>query len=156
MNLRFLFVSIRLLLSLIFLTACAHKILFPETFALAIYRYQILPDALINLTAITLPWIELVAAVVLIASSRFRDAAATLMIAMLTVFTLAIAYNLLRGLNITCGCFSTTGDAAPISWINVLRNLGCIFLAFIVLFEEAVARQFEPLTRHPRPHGSRH
>lgn len=50
----------RLILGGVFVFASFDKILHPASFAEAVYRYQILPDGLINLTAIVLPWLELI------------------------------------------------------------------------------------------------
>ncbi len=139
MNMRAIFIACRVLLGVVFLVACAHKILFPADFALSVFRYQILPAPLINMTAITLPWMELVAAVLIVFSVRFKDAAAVLFLAMLTVFTAAIIFNLMRGLDVACGCFTTSADADPMGWGNVFRNLGYMFLALVVLNEQRIA-----------------
>lgn len=138
MNMRVIFIACRVLLGVVFLIACVHKILFPADFALAIFRYHILPSPLINVTAITLPWMEFVAALAVMFSVRFKDAAATLFLAMLTVFTGAMTYNIMRGLDISCGCFSTSAEADPLGWGNVFRNLGYMFLATVVLCEERI------------------
>ena len=56
----------RLLLGGIFVWASIYKILDPTAFAGVINNYQLLPDALINGFAVTLPWLELVLGVFLI------------------------------------------------------------------------------------------
>ena len=56
----------RLLLGAIFLAASLDKIRHPHAFAEIIYNYQILPDLPVTLTAIILPWAELVLGLVLI------------------------------------------------------------------------------------------
>ena len=147
MNTRILFIACRVLLGMVFITACIHKIIFPQEFALSIYRYQVLPDALVNLSAITLPWIELVLAMAIMFSPRFKDGAALSMAVLLAVFTAAIIFNLLRGLDISCGCFSSDASAGVISWGHVLRNVGYLFLTGVVLFEENIEQQFEPLRK---------
>ena len=60
----------RVYLGGVFLFACWHKILEPGSFALDIATYQILPLGLVNLMAITLPWVELAAGVMLIVGVR--------------------------------------------------------------------------------------
>ena len=50
----------RIVLGIVFIYASYDKILHPAAFAKVIYNYQILPDELINLSAIFLPWLELV------------------------------------------------------------------------------------------------
>jgi len=138
MNVRLILIACRVLLGVVFLIACVHKILFPGAFALSIFRYQILPDSLINVTAITLPWVELVVAIAIMFAPRFKDAAALLILAMLGVFTAAMVFNIYRGLDISCGCFSAAAEADQLGWDNVIRNLGYMFLAGIVLFEDRV------------------
>jgi uncharacterized membrane protein YphA (DoxX/SURF4 family) len=49
----------RLTLASIFIYASLDKIAHPAAFAKDVYNYQILPDALINMTALVLPWLEL-------------------------------------------------------------------------------------------------
>lgn len=56
----------RIFLGAVFIYASIDKIIHPEAFAKAIFNYQILPEALINLTAILLPWLELVMGVLLV------------------------------------------------------------------------------------------
>ena len=57
---RVIILAARLILGGVFVFASIDKILHPAAFAEAVYNYQILPDSLINLTAIILPWMELV------------------------------------------------------------------------------------------------
>ena len=45
----------RIVLGAVFIAASYNKILDPEAFAVAIFRYQILPGVLINLAALALP-----------------------------------------------------------------------------------------------------
>jgi uncharacterized membrane protein YphA (DoxX/SURF4 family) len=124
----------RLYLAYVFLLACYHKILDPGAFALDIATYQILPLSLINLMAIILPWIELVAGVLLLVGFRTR-AAALLISGMMLMFTVAIAIALDKGLDMSCGCFASQGAVEdPISWRTIVRDLSWSFLALYVLF----------------------
>ena len=113
----------RLAVAGLFLAACIAKIRDPEAFALAVSRYRILPAEFVNLVAIILPWIELTAGLaVLAAPARLRAAGALIIAGMLTVFTIAISLNLLRGIEASCGCFSTRADAAVSDGWNLVRN----------------------------------
>lgn len=147
MNPRYLIMMCRVVLGVIFLLACVEKILFPHDFAMAIFRYRLLPHSTINLAAITLPWMELTAAIAIIFSCRFRDAAAALIFGMLLAFTLGIAINLIRGLEIACGCTTTAPTEDLISWGHVLRNLGYMFLALVVLKEDWLIHRLHPRRR---------
>ncbi len=97
---------LRYLIGFIFLYAAVEKIAQPEEFARAIMNYKILPLFSVNIAAIIFPWIELLAGLGLIARVQTR-ANALLIAAMLVIFSIAIAIALVRGLDISCGCFGT-------------------------------------------------
>ena len=126
-------VPIRWYLGLLFVGACLHKIADPQSFAVDIATYDILPLPLVNLAAITLPWIELAAGAMLIAGWRVRTAS-LLIAGMMVVFLAALAVALARGLDMSCGCFASQGaDEDPISRLTILRDLGWLGLALFVL-----------------------
>jgi uncharacterized membrane protein YphA (DoxX/SURF4 family) len=120
-------------LGFVFLLACLHKIAHPEAFAVDVATYGILPLSLVNLMAITLPWLELSAGVMLVLGLRAR-AAALMVFGMMVMFTVALAIALAQGLDMACGCFASEaaqgGD--PISGRTVLRDLGWLALAVYV------------------------
>lgn len=123
----------RVYLALVFLVACWHKIRHPDAFAVDVATYQILPLALVNLVAITLPWVELGAGVMLLVGFRAR-AGALMVTGMMLVFLAALIVALARGLDMSCGCFASQGAAEdPISYRTVLRDLGWLALAVYVL-----------------------
>ncbi|MFO7737291.1 MAG: MauE/DoxX family redox-associated membrane protein [Desulfatiglandaceae bacterium] len=127
-------VGARLILGAVFVYASIDKIAHPEAFAEAIYNYQILPDALINLTAIVLPWLELVPGLFLIIG-LFREGSVCIVTGLLVIFLGAMVFNLARGLDIHCGCFTTSMDGAnnpPMAWY-VFRD-GLFLLPAIYLF----------------------
>ena len=97
---------LRLVLGGIFLYAGAIKIVNPAAFATGIGNYRLLAHEWLNLLAITLPWIEVIAAAVLIAGV-WKRASALLIALMLVVFLVAIGQAVARNLNIDCGCFGT-------------------------------------------------
>lgn len=130
----------RLAVAALFLGACIAKIRDPEAFALAVNRYRLLPAELVNALALLLPWIELTSGLaVLAAPARWRAAGALLILGMLGVFTAAISLNMLRGIEASCGCFSTRADAAVSDAWNLVRNGALIWLALAV-FLDAVRR----------------
>ena len=132
----------RIAVAAVFLGACIAKIRDPELFALAVNRYRILPGEFVNLVAIVLPWIELTAGLALLAAPARQRAAGALVIAgMLTVFTIAISLNLVRGIEASCGCFSTRADAAVSDGWNLVRNGALIWLA-LAAYLDAVRRAF--------------
>jgi uncharacterized membrane protein YphA (DoxX/SURF4 family) len=123
----------RMLLAAIFLLASVPKIIAPHEFAIAVFRYQLLPDPAINLMATFLPWVELVAAVAILIP-RTSAAAAAIFLGLLAVFTAAISIDLVRGIDISCGCFTFAADAGPIGWWEVMRDAGFLALAGFVLW----------------------
>ena len=124
----------RIILAAVFLLASVPKIIAPHEFAIAVFRYQLLPDAAINLMAIFLPWIELVAAIAILIP-RTSAASAAILFGLLAVFTAAISIDLVRGINISCGCFTLGADAGPIGWWEVVRDVAFLALAGFVLWE---------------------
>lgn len=113
----------RWMLAVVFLMAAIPKIADPHGFALVVFRYQMLPYSLINIFALFLPWVELLAALSLLIAPRLRDAALFLIGGMLIVFTIAIGFNLYRGVDMACGCFSVNPEAAHMGWLNFARNI---------------------------------
>ncbi|NOY70582.1 MAG: DoxX family protein [Deltaproteobacteria bacterium] len=99
----------RLFIGGLFLYAGVPKIMDPTAFAHAVYRYQILPDFLVNLTAIVLPWLEVITGGFLVAGIWMAGAALTANL-MLYIFAAALVATLVRGLNIDCGCFVNTRE----------------------------------------------
>jgi uncharacterized membrane protein YphA (DoxX/SURF4 family) len=97
----------RVVLGAVFIYASIDKIVHPEAFAKAIHNYQILPETLINLTAIVLPWLELVMGVLLVLGV-WQHGAVFLANVLLGCFFGALLLNLARGLDIDCGCFTTS------------------------------------------------
>lgn len=99
---------LRLALGGIFVWSGVVKIMDPAGFSANIGNYRLLPYEWNNLLAITLPWIEAVAGVLLIAG-LWKRANALLIAGMLIVFIIAIGQAVARDLNIDCGCFGTVG-----------------------------------------------
>ena len=123
----------RLTLAGIFIYASLDKIAHPAAFAKDVYNYQILPDALINLTALVLPWLELFLGLCLLVGIWLPGAVLTVN-GLMVVFLAALVFNLARGLDINCGCFSTGSEAPAMSagWY-LLRDVG-FFAVGVFLF----------------------
>lgn len=125
----------RLFLAAVFLLAAVPKLISPHDFAQIVFQYQMLPDVGINITAITLPAVEGVAALMLvIGPKRWQAAAVWLVTVLLILFTAVISLKLYQGADIECGCFSTAAAAgSQIGLENVIRNGGLLILAIFVL-----------------------
>jgi uncharacterized membrane protein YphA (DoxX/SURF4 family) len=129
---RFLQFPARVLLGLVFVVASIDKIAAPDAFAASIEAYHVIPTAVINLMAITLPWIELFIGVFLIGGVSLRGSALLATI-LLAVFSVAIISALLRGLTIDCGCFGKE-HATPVSWMKVGEDVGMIVVSLLIYF----------------------
>jgi uncharacterized membrane protein YphA (DoxX/SURF4 family) len=127
-----LFFACRLILGGIFIYASLDKIFKPDLFAEAVFNYQVLPNNLINLTALVLPWVELVLGLMLIAGF-WLPGAVLLSILLLLTFIGTLIFNIARGFNINCGCFSTEPSTDPITWWTVLRDASFLVPAFFLL-----------------------
>ncbi len=144
----------RLYLGWVFVYACLHKIAYPGMFALDIATYDILPLWVINLAAVTLPWVELFAGAMLIVGFRVRGASLAVA-GMMVMFMVAIVIALDKGLGMACGCFaSQTTEEDPISFLTVLRDSGWLFLAVYVAIFDRNAIGIDRLQKKRRnPHG---
>jgi putative oxidoreductase len=106
---------LRLVLGGVFVYAGSLKVFNPPLFAQEIDQYALVPHEMINLMAITLPWVEVTAGVLLILGICVR-ANALILAGLATVFFIAISSVLARGLKIKCGCFGEVGSAFIGPW----------------------------------------
>ena len=126
---RLSFIALRLFLGLVFVYASVDKILHPAAFAEIIYNYQILPDTLINIASIFLPWLELLLGLLLI-SGFWLPGAVLIANSLFLVFFATLIFNAARGLDIDCGCFSvstTASSGGHMLWY-LLRDAFFLFL----------------------------
>lgn len=126
----------RIVMGAVFLYASYDKILHPQAFAEAVYNYQILPDAAVNAAALALPFIEMLAGLCLIAGV-WLPGSATLAALLMAVFTAALIFNQLRGLDVHCGCFSTQTTRGPANLWTVIRDLFFLALSMYLLIRTA-------------------
>ncbi len=115
----------------IFIYASMYKINFPSEFAETIASYQLLPFWAVNLTALVMPWVELVSGVLMVLGIRTKSAAAVVG-GMLVLFSVVILVTLLRGIPIGCGCFTSVED--PLGWGTLGRDLLWLAMTLQVYF----------------------
>jgi putative oxidoreductase len=134
---RVLALLVRLYLGWLFVEASIHKIADPTSFAVDVATYQLLPLWAVNVFAIVVPWVEVVAGALIFAGFRVR-AAALLMAGMMVSFIVALGWALHLGLDMTCGCFASQGAAGedPISGWTLLRDSVWLAMATYVLFAD--------------------
>ncbi len=137
------YVVVRIALGLVFITAAAPKMWRPDEFADAVNNYRILPYFLVNRSAITLPWVEMLFGLFLVFGFRVKAASLATTI-LLAVFLSAILSAWARHIDISCGCFGTGAGSPPISWHEVVRD--ALFLA-MSLFVYLRRRPAPPIPR---------
>jgi uncharacterized membrane protein YphA (DoxX/SURF4 family) len=117
-----------------FVYASYNKILAPAVFAKIIYGYGLFPAMFINLIAIMVPFLELVAGLALIIGFYPRSAA-LIVNAMLLVFITALSINLIRGHEFDCGCFSiNSGAQKTFAGPLIIRDFLILALGLHVFF----------------------
>jgi len=114
----------------VFIYAGILKISDPAGFSDAINNYDLLPLLFVNLFAITLPWIEVVAGLFLMFGISVKENSFIISV-MLVVFLLAIVISLGRGLNIECGCFSTS-SGSKVGIIKLVENSTLLIFSFLL------------------------
>ncbi len=125
---KYLQLAARLFVGFIFLYAGLGKIVEPQTFAKEIANYHILPDFLINITALVLPWLEVIIGIFLIAGIRIRASATIASVSML-VFIIAVLSAMIRGLDINCGCFAD--KVVMVGWRKIIEDLIILIAALL-------------------------
>ena len=125
----------QLAIAVVFLAAALGKIGDAGAFARQIHHFRLLPLGLENTLAITLPWIELVAALALLLRFRPR-AGAVITAALMGLFVFVVAAAVARGLDIECGCFGTA-DASHVGTAKLIENVGLLALALVASLKPA-------------------
>ncbi len=122
-----------IVLGCIFICASVPKILNPEKFAEIVFNYQILPDMWINIFAIVLPWLELVTGICLV-FDFFAPGAVIVVNLLLMVFICVLFYDLARGIDVRCGCFSTDIHAGSANFFYIVRDMGFWIIGIFLFF----------------------
>ena len=118
----------------VFLYASWDKIQHPGAFAQAIANYRMVPMPLLHTFAWLLPVVEAVVGLALIVGWQRRGAA--LLAAVMTVmFIIAITTALVRGLDISCGCFDTAAGS-HLGLDLLLRDILLLAAAVVPLLSE--------------------
>lgn len=105
----------------------------PFTFALAVKSFELVPIAWVPTFASIVAWTEAVTGLALVLGLWTR-AAGLLALLMLLAFTTAVISVILRGMNLSCGCFGRFKFFCdgPVGWCKVGENLVLIAVAYVV------------------------
>jgi putative oxidoreductase len=107
-----------LVLAAVFIYAGISKFRDPLQFADSIAAFTILPTALINLFALSLPLFEIGCGLLLLWRWT-REVAALALFVISIVFFAALSSALLRGLTLDCGCFGAGTPSRPRMWMEL-------------------------------------
>ena len=128
----YLITTVRLLIGLMFILSGIAKLQDPKGFTMAVYNFRILPNALVELYATLIPYVELVAGVLLVIGLFTQLAAVGAFLTLLS-FTFAIGWNLRRGARPDCHCFGNL-FSEELSSVLVVRNTVLMVILLPVMF----------------------
>lgn len=132
-------VRVQIALGVFFVAAALPKVVDPPSFAHMVYNYRLVPGAFVNLMALVMPWVELLAGLALILGIWTRTSAATVG-ALLFVFVAAVSINLARGNAIDCGCFDVNAAGKSVAERladmrrDVVRDVGMLAMVAQILW----------------------
>ena len=135
----------RIILGFLFIYAGTGKILHSDQFAQAVVNYRVVPLVSVNLCAIILPWLELVAGLFLL-FGLFTGGSIVIITVIMAMFLGAIGSALFRSLDISCGCFSTDG-IYTINFLYLLRDMVLFIVALQVLLYDRGILSLDKLFR---------
>ncbi|BBD07934.1 MauE/DoxX family redox-associated membrane protein [Desulfovibrio ferrophilus] len=134
---------LRIGFGLVFMAAGVSKIIHPVDFSQVIYNYQMVPDLLVNPMAIILPWVEVVCGAALV-TNCFARGASFILSFLLLIFLGALWFNISRGLDVGCGCFTADPQAKGNLMHSAIRDTILFSVGLIVLwraFVDAASQQ---------------
>jgi hypothetical protein len=112
---------LRAIVGLCLIAAAVSKIRHPAEFLAAVDGYELFPHPASMLIVIGIPWVELCVGTALLLGLWLRGAF-VLAAALFAAFTFVLLSALLRGLQISCGCFGPA-SASSIGYLDVGRAL---------------------------------
>lgn len=124
--------GLRIILAGLFVYAGAVKAIDPTGFMADIEGYRLLPHPVAWALAHYLPFLEVMAGVLLLIP-RFARASAWVLSGLMLVFMIALLSAWIRGLDISCGCFGGKGAVDSYAWLLVRDLLILIGLGIILV-----------------------
>jgi uncharacterized membrane protein YphA (DoxX/SURF4 family) len=114
----------------VFVYAGIIKVMDPAQLADQIRNYQLLPWWMIHPAALVLPWVEILAGLLLILGIWAIEATLVLT-GLLALFMVAIGWAMHLGLDIECGCFA---GHTKVGWARLAEDATMIAVALLGLF----------------------
>lgn len=131
---------LRSLIAIILVWAGLSKLGDPVSSYTALLEYQLpAPRVLLKLLAVVLPWLELLCALMLLANF-YRRLATLAMSVLFSVFLAMVGQAVVRGLNISCGCFNLTifGIDEASASAHFIESVGFAFFRNLILLGGAL------------------
>jgi putative oxidoreductase len=129
-------IVVRWLLGVLMLWAAVSKLANPTEFLAALYSYELpLPQSLLQVVAVMLPWVELLCGLALLAN-LWTETVLVLATALFVIFIFATGQAWARGLDISCGCFKlglSSNPQAATAVVGFFESATFAFFRAIVL-----------------------
>ncbi len=129
---KFVSIAARIVLGALFMYASFDKMANPEAFAKLIDNYHILPYQLVNPMAIFLPWLEFITGLFLL-TGKWVKGSLLIYTTLLVVFIIALSQALIRGLDVSCGCFSVKPATTSEVWLRIIEDLILLTVGIFLL-----------------------
>jgi putative oxidoreductase len=100
-----------------------------SSFAQSIENYRILPIYLVNIVAIIVPWLEVIAGAFLLLGIYIKENSVIILL-LLSIFTLGVLSAILRNLDIDCGCQGTS-SGQKVGLLKILENISLLVVAIL-------------------------
>lgn len=126
---------IRTFIGVLFIFYGVAKVADPSHFANEIGNYDMMPEIIVQLMALIIPWIELIVGLFLL-FGVYQNENGAIATGLLIVFTLAVAIAFARGLDINCGC-SGSNAGQKVGWLKIAENIGLIILTLALSLTKA-------------------
>lgn len=138
----YLVLAARIFVGLLFVLVSIDKIANPDAFAVSVTNYKIVSPFFASLFATILPWAELLCGLAVL-FGILQKGGSFLLTSLLVVFTAAVASALVRGLDISCGCYTQDPQAGTIGWTKLVENVGLFILTSFLFYSTSVKFSLE-------------
>ena len=125
---KYFVVAARIVLGAVFMYASFDKMANPQVFADIINNYRLIPVQLVNPLAIFLPWLEFITGLFLI-TGKWVKSSLLLYSTFLVIFIIGLSQALIRGLDISCGCFSVNPSSTSEVWLRIVEDFILLFIS---------------------------
>ena len=121
----------RIVVGYIFISFGISKIADPALFSKEIANYDFTPLWTLNIISLTLPWVEVIAGILLIFGVALRSNSVLIGLMLVWfIFMVAVAWG--RGLDISCGCSSI--NPMHVGFEKILENTILLAMCVFIMF----------------------